>query len=973
MLAHHPKTGAPIRILQTETHLWKNQRTLAVVRSQEDIDRVGGRWKTVAPAPLPADYTLSLTVSEGLVPFFLGSSLDKGADTQRGLHIMTREVYTALSEPLLTRRGYQNLLILEDIAELYPHLGFSYGPETTELQCLQMIQALLRFPKLVLDVQSEPPAPLWFITQTYTPKQAKRGRELSLALRENLDNPFVDRVVLLQESLLGLEHPKLVQTVIGTRITYAHVLQYIKDEVPPGTIVVFANADISTDATLKEVWSVDLSRTCLALLRHERDTGDLFGPRADSQDCWIVTADSVKQRTFSDAFQIPFGKNGCDNAFALLMLKERYTVANPALTIRTWHHHASGLRTYDPQDVVESPAFLYLDPTAIHEMELAGLGAREEISDAPVSYRIDPAASPVFFSMAKRDGWDFAPFVPPKQSLHRFQNAFVTPTGIVYDTCSLKIGKNETLKEMCATASMSPLTTSYAVDCALAVPLDDETARDPYAYIVRYVSKILRLRDAGHKGDFWVSPSEVITDVLQNFVWSGLGGPLKELPVLPREDCVAFGKEVVMRVPQTKGYVPSCEDIAALRGASRDWFADKRPSTVALLGLADPALEAFFRTQGCTVEVLRGTEPSRELFYRLCGCGLVIAAYGFKNLFWCLPPDATVLEVQSELSVRGDSAQMCAACSCDYMPLLKPRGAKASWLTEAVGNWMGTKARRDEATAQRDDTNALQLILPTGWEGFQGHAGDSFRELARLWAEKGFVRITESRETPFCWLGGIGKTLLYDRPTWDWIQPVAPAYERMLVGNPSPTVPRSFAWFFWPRRPALVERLAEDLPGWSARPRTLVFYGRVENAVQKKFRSSDLLKACDDASMPIAVGREAEYAYSQEEYLRRLKSAKFGLCLRGFGPKCHREVECMAMGTVPVVAPDVDMLSYAEPPIAGVHYLELASYNPEEARRLVENVSEDAWAALSAAAHAWWKRNASVEGSWDLTQRLLKN
>jgi hypothetical protein len=60
--------------------------------------------------------------------------------------------------------------------------------------------------------------------------------------------------------------------------------------------------------------------------------------------------------------------------------------------------------------------------------------------------------------------------------------------------------------------------------------------------------------------------------------------------------------------------------------------------------------------------------------------------------------------------------------------------------------------------------------------------------------------------------------------------------------------------------------------------------------------------------------------------LDHLRNAKFGLCLRGFGRKCHMEVVLMTMGTVPLVIPSVCIGSYAEPPIEGVHFRRVTEY-----------------------------------------------
>ena len=116
-------------------------------------------------------------------------------------------------------------------------------------------------------------------------------------------------------------------------------------------------------------------------------------------------------------------------------------------------------------------------------------------------------------------------------------------------------------------------------------------------------------------------------------------------------------------------------------------------------------------------------------------------------------------------------------------------------------------------------------------------------------------------------------------------------------------------------------------------------------------------------------GAETKYPFTQKEYLEKLASARFGLCLAGYGLKCHREVECMAMGCVPLVAPDVDMDAYADPPVAGIHFIRVTT--PEEARDVAAKMSKESWEKMSEACHAWWKKNCSCEGSFKLTQELI--
>ena len=107
------------------------------------------------------------------------------------------------------------------------------------------------------------------------------------------------------------------------------------------------------------------------------------------------------------------------------------------------------------------------------------------------------------------------------------------------------------------------------------------------------------------------------------------------------------------------------------------------------------------------------------------------------------------------------------------------------------------------------------------------------------------------------------------------------------------------------------------------------------------------------------------YKYNQEEYLDMLTNSRYGLCLPGYGPKCNREIEYFAAGTVPIVTPGVDMKHYAAQPKLGTHYF--IAQTPEEVKHIIATTSQDKWTEMSIAGRAWWRRYASAEGLFRLT------
>ena len=72
-----------------------------------------------------------------------------------------------------------------------------------------------------------------------------------------------------------------------------------------------------------------------------------------------------------------------------------------------------------------------------------------------------------------------------------------------------------------------------------------------------------------------------------------------------------------------------------------------------------------------------------------------------------------------------------------------------------------------------------------------------------------------------------------------------------------------------------------------------------------------------------------------------LRRSKYGLCIRGYGKKCHREVECMAWGTVPIITNDVCVSSYINPPKEGVHYIR--AHDREDMKRKLSGVRPERW------------------------------
>ena len=254
-----------------------------------------------------------------------------------------------------------------------------------------------------------------------------------------------------------------------------------------------------------------------------------------------------------------------------------------------------------------------------------------------------------------------------------------------------------------------------------------------------------------------------------------------------------------------------------------------------------------------------------------------------------------------------------------------------------------------------------KVILPSS----DGHCGDTFRELARLWHDHNLIDL-EVRNVGNCWLGNENDILLYDKPTLEWFHPSRDRYNFALFGNTVPNFNKSSSWIFWGRRPSLMESLKSERVPFEDRSIESIFLGKVENHVQKKKRTSvNWEGSVDIFEMPIM----GTYRYTQEEYLKLLAKSKYGLCLSGYGPKCNREIELLCMGVVPIITPLVD-LTYYNILEEGRHYIRVD--NPRDVKDILSAITRDHWKEMSNNCIEWYEKNASINGSFNTTIEILE-
>lgn len=251
------------------------------------------------------------------------------------------------------------------------------------------------------------------------------------------------------------------------------------------------------------------------------------------------------------------------------------------------------------------------------------------------------------------------------------------------------------------------------------------------------------------------------------------------------------------------------------------------------------------------------------------------------------------------------------------------------------------------------------------------HKNDSFRELTVLWKVKNRdVQIEFDTNGKHVWLNP--SILLYDRPTLQWLDNSVINATTIYLGNGSMKMEGSKIntyvnkkvqpWIFWPRRPMVLEKVLKDNGYASFNDRTCksIFIGNFENSVQQKFRD---VGGWENVLDEYHCTAGSKHKFNQTEYLMKLRNSKFGLCLRGYGSKCHREVELMAFGTVPIVTPEVSITDYLDSPQEGVHYITAST--PQQLKEKVDAITETQWNVMSNACRNWYMKNVHSDNSWN--------
>lgn len=173
------------------------------------------------------------------------------------------------------------------------------------------------------------------IINTFKSDNGERQKEMDYCLEKNKQLPFLN--------IHDVQPRPTFNDLFG------FTLQFSDDD-----IFIFANNDIYFDETLLLCENMKHNQ-CYALSRWDvTNRGIKLFDRKDSQDTWIFKG-HVPRMLGASFYQ---GIAGCDNAIAHIISENGYIVTNPAHSIKTYHVHNSGVRTFKRGiDKVISPPY----------------------------------------------------------------------------------------------------------------------------------------------------------------------------------------------------------------------------------------------------------------------------------------------------------------------------------------------------------------------------------------------------------------------------------------------------------------------------------------------------------------------------------------------------------------------------------------------------------------------------------------
>ena len=240
------------------------------------------------------------------------------------------------------------------------------------------------------------------------------------------------------------------------------------------------------------------------------------------------------------------------------------------------------------------------------------------------------------------------------------------------------------------------------------------------------------------------------------------------------------------------------------------------------------------------------------------------------------------------------------------------------------------------------------------------------------WISNNLIDYNETADNDnLLWINGVNNILLWDADekyngkgiNIDNINCKAKIMMNLVLPDTLPS-------FYWSRDENMLNLFRKVNPPllYNDRKCNSVFLGSHKDNYQGSFRvNTNWENHIED----FHLARNGNYKYNQSEYYTALANSKYGLCLRGGGPKCWREIEYLSLGTVLIVTEGVDVKNYHNPLEENIHYIKCN--NPEDFVDIISTISEEKWNFMSKSCIEWYNNNCYFKSAIKILEEIVEN
>ena len=634
----------------------RNQRTLIWLQNQDTIH--WSKWDAVVTSISAYHHWNRYAKIVGII---ITEVEDIDVTINVPLMLISQKVLSVKPQEYWTRYNIVNLDFLD-----YPFIDPWDGSISDAVSIFGLLCRYNRIvdcpvtPERSLNVSAYPitysynikPNETWIFTQFFKHTNKKRYLEIKECLRRNCACPDIDKIVLINEKDYSSEYnmpgsDKIKQIVNKRRLTYSDFLQYVYYSVPNNVFTILCNADIYFE-NLSDLHQLTLENRMFGLLRWDVDVNGkdtIFGPRADSQDSWVFLSDSIKSKKWEfNKYNFQLGQAGCDNAFAGFILRDKFVLSNPSISLKSYHLHNTGIRNYDLKDSIRSDVYINIVPTYIISTKQESKPTTKPymLSNENVSFEIkcNTLSDEITYCtmLEKKERFIWEPFVENHYfdtiPIYTWKNACVTSNGLVYDPYTIYIG-NEKFNYW-SNSNTDILTPMVKCDKIFAIPFSNTDYYKKYdTYLLYYISRCLRLLTLYPDTSILVPPM-IDIDFLH----------LKTIPYY--ENKSYWANEVIGFFP---GPELGMEDIDALRTIYPLTPLQKKCAIVIGTVITEKVAEALSHFLHTILDeyIIQFVYSYEDLF----GASICIVMDNWEKL-WALPKNCRVIEFQQELKLSGD-------------------------------------------------------------------------------------------------------------------------------------------------------------------------------------------------------------------------------------------------------------------------------------------------------------------------------